>query len=80
MIKFPKVNVATSVVNRILNAADELEAKGAAPVAAERGAPNVPDPTGLGLALDADIASPQGPLAETDPEMTTDLVTGPLFP
>lgn len=80
MIKFPKVHIATSVVNRILNAQDAIATRMAAPVAEARGAPNVPDPAPLGATLDADIAAPQGPITETDPAMTQDLVTGSLFP
>jgi len=80
MIKFPQIHIATSVVNRILNAADDIESRRPVRTAAPQGAPNVPDAAPLGAALDADIATPVGPVAETDPAMTADLTTGPLFP
>ncbi len=55
-IKFPKMHVAESVVNRILNIADGIPDQGsqAATVAPQ---PAVPDSTGQGIALDAQIAS-----------------------
>lgn len=76
MINFPKLNIATSVVNRILNAADEVEAR--AP--ALQGVPPMPNAAPLGEALEAEIAGPVPPVTETDPAMTADMVTGPLFP
>lgn len=75
MINFPKLNIATSVVNRILNAADDVES-----IAQRQGAPSVPDAAPLGQALETEMAGPTPPLTETDPAMTTDMVTGPLFP
>jgi hypothetical protein len=75
MIKFPKVNIATSVVNRILNAADDIPSLMGAP-----SVPNVPDSGPLGETIDETIVAPMGPLAPTDPALTDDLVTGSLFP
>jgi len=80
MIKFPKMNIATSVVNRILNANDAIASRAEAGSGERRGAPNVPDSGPLGAGLDAAIAAPTGPLAPTDPAMVSDLTTGPLFP
>ena len=58
MIKFPKVHIATSVVNRILNIADGLEQE-APGIAAPP--PTVPDPTVEGQAIDAQLAAPISP-------------------
>ena len=57
MIKFPKVHIATSVVNRILNIADGIPDAGsqAARIAPE---PNVPDTATQSLILDETLASP----------------------
>lgn len=64
MIRFPKMHIASSVVNRILNAADELESRYPPPVAAP--APSTPgvaaDTSGQSLALDAAISAPLGEL------------------
>lgn len=76
MIKFPKVHIATSVVNRLLNAADHIEAQ----AQAVGSAPSVPDAGPLGEALNTSIAAPAGPMTETDPQLTVDLVEGALFP
>jgi len=59
MIRFPKINIATSTVNRILNVADEITAGAnlkSAPT--PRGAPNVPDTSRSGPAIDAALAAP----------------------
>lgn len=53
------MHVAESVVNRILNAADDLERAGStsrAPPSPH--APTVPDPTAEGAALDAALQTP----------------------
>lgn len=76
MINFPTLNIATSVVNRILNAANDIHAMETAP----QSPPPVPNAAPLGQALDAEMAGPVPPVTETDPAMTSDLVTGPLFP
>lgn len=75
MIRFPKVHIATSVVNRILNAHAEIESA----ASAARGAPNVPNSAPLGEALDAGIAAPQAPVGPTDPTMAEDVTTQTLF-
>lgn len=75
MIRFPKMHIATSVVNRILNAADDLEPPRAAPVPH---APAVPDPTAEGAAIDRALASPPGPVPPIDqaPGAARELLTG----
>ena len=69
------MNIATSVVNRILNAIDDLESVAHSPPSV----PSVPDAGPLGEVIDTTIAEPSGPMTQTDPMMTEDLVTGPLF-
>lgn len=60
MIKFPKVHIATSVVNRILNLRDEVAARAAL---ASRD-PQVPDPALAGDVLDAKLAQPTPDVGE----------------
>lgn len=61
MIKFPKVHIATSVVNRIMNLRDELNAPPAPKVSR---APSVPDPTLEGDALTAKLTEPTPDVGE----------------
>lgn len=72
MIKFPRVHVAESVVNRILNTRDELKAgRSPAPAPTPAPAPPVPDPTIPGAELDLELAQPPPanvPPLEQDPE------------
>lgn len=56
-IKFPKVHIATSVVNRILNVADGL-ADVASPLASVA-VPDVPDTATQSAILDENIANAQ---------------------
>lgn len=61
-IRFPKMHIAQSVVNQILNAHDEIERSIAPPVAAEpREAPDVADPTLEGAMLDTKLQQPVSP-------------------
>ena len=62
MIKFPKMHVAASVVNRIMNAKAHIDASQAASNAADR-APNVPDSVALGGDIDAELNAPQAPVS-----------------
>lgn len=62
-IKFPKVHIAQSVVNRILNVADGIEAKRAATALVDR-APNIAPPQGE--VLDAELGAPQPPVTADD--------------
>lgn len=56
MIRFPQVHIATSVVNRILELAENLpQESSGAPVSA----PLVSDGSQLGAQLDAALAAPQ---------------------
>lgn len=55
MIKFPKVHIAQSVVNRILNVRDEVDAHAAAKVSRD---PAVPDPAAAGAVIDAKLNAP----------------------
>lgn len=72
MIKFPRVHIAQSVVNRILNTRDELARSSQTPaVAAPTPPPAVPDPTLEGAELDNNLAQPPPadlpPLEATEP-------------
>lgn len=75
MIRFPQLNIATSVVNRILNAHRDI-AEPANPMPA---VPSVPDAGPLGDVLDASIAEPTPAVAPTDPTMAEDVTTQTLF-
>lgn len=55
-MRFPQIHIAESVVNRILNVADELEPVGQADINAP---PPVTDPTRQSAALDLALAQPQ---------------------
>ena len=62
-IKFPRMHIAASVVNRILNAADGLEsAAPGRPVSP----PDVPDTFLQGEQLDSALAAPIAPLPPID--------------
>lgn len=84
MIKFPRMHIATSVVNRILNAADEIERSrpqaAQEPVAAPI-APTVPDPSVEGAALDSALQTqpPAMPPLEDDPASDTANAIEPIL-
>jgi len=64
MIKFPKVHIAQSVVNRILETRDELRrtsAKSGGGAPAPVPPPAVPDPSATGAALDVATGTPAAP-------------------
>lgn len=67
MIKFPKLSVATSVVNRILNVHDEIE-RGAVQSAEPAGPPNVPDDNPLGAQLELALTRPP-PQSDAAPDV-----------
>lgn len=77
MIRFPKLHIATSVTNRILNIADEIDAAAPIPaVPAPKEPPAVPDPGPSGAQLDAQLGAPPGddlPGLETDEPATDQL-------
>lgn len=60
MIKFPRLHIATSVQNRILNVRDELEGGSRIPAAAPSPVPPpvVPDPAPVGAVLDVKANTP----------------------
>jgi hypothetical protein len=64
-IKFPSVHIAESVVNRILNLRDELGAS-RAPPPAPSAPPAVPDPSGQGALLDAELDMQPPPVTADD--------------
>ena len=66
-IRFPKIHIAASVQNRILNLADDLPA-----LVREHPAPNVPEPGALGQAIDQAVATP--PQAAPAPDDATEAV------
>lgn len=57
MIKFPKVHIATSVVNRILNIADGIPDSGSQAVRTAP-EPSVPETSAQSLMLDETLATP----------------------
>lgn len=75
MIRFPKHHIATSVVNRILNIADEVEARAPS-------MPSTPEPIQQGQALDAALAQPtpdMPPMGNPDPsQVAGDIVSDAL--
>ena len=58
MIKFPKVHIAESVTNRILNIAEDLDASQRPPEI--RTPPPLPDTISQSFALDQALATPPG--------------------
>jgi hypothetical protein len=80
MIKFPKMHIAQSVVNRILNTAEEIASNKRAQVAFSMAAPNVPDPTLEGAALDMKMAGDVPPVSPpsdpTQAAMAGEALTG----
>lgn len=64
MIKFPKLHIATSVVNRILNVHDGIEAQRA--TSTDR-APNDPMPAVESAVLEQRLNAPQPEVTADDP-------------
>lgn len=61
-IRFPKMHIASSVTNRLLNLADELEADGIASGSLVRAsAPPIADTTMQSARLDAALSTPPAP-------------------
>lgn len=58
MIKFPRMHIAQSVVNRIINIANQVP-QNSEPAPVEL-LPNIPDPTAQGAAIDQAINTPPG--------------------
>ena len=68
MIRFPKVSIASSVVNRILNVHEEVEARQAmAQPLTQPSSPNVPDTAATGEALNQQLYQPTQPVSTDDP-------------
>lgn len=59
MIRFPKIHIAESVANRLLNFADGLDVLSAP-------SPSLPEPTPAGAALDKKLSSPPGGAAPAE--------------
>lgn len=69
MIRFPKVSIATSVVNRILNVHEEIEAASVAlPSVSQASTPPVPNSQAAGATLDQSLAAPVQPVGG-EPEL-----------
>ena len=66
-LRFPRMHIAASVQNRILNVLDQLP-----PIASELPAPNVPDPSELGAQLDQAVTTP--PPAIPAPDDSTEAI------
>ena len=81
MIKFPKMHIAASVLNRVANTLEEIGPLGMgskAPVAPEmQEAPVVASTSALGLGINDKLAEPLAPVAVA-PEMETDANNGML--
>lgn len=75
MIKFPKLHIAQSVTNRILNVADELD-DGEAQEATSIVPPSLPDRDTAGDAIDVALATPP-PEVSAPPELAMQDVLGP---
>jgi hypothetical protein len=58
MIPFPKVHIAQSVINRIMNTLEET-----GPLSMPVEQPAIPDPTAEGMAIEAQAATPPAPVA-----------------
>lgn len=69
MIKFPKMHIADSVLNRIKNELD-----GISPLNVPMPIPAVPDPTQQGLDIDAAVATPAAPTEALTPEETEGMI------
>ena len=70
MIRFPKMHIAASVVNRIINIRDELNSGRVTipiPVPAEAREPEVPDPETLGIGIDEAIGTTPTELPGAEP-------------
>lgn len=80
MIAFPKLHIATSVLNRIMNTLDDK----ASPLNIMP-APVIPDSTMLGLQIDEQASAPLEPVQELAPEapetpaLEQSLLGGSLF-
>lgn len=75
MIKFPKLHIAQSVTNRILNVAHDIEARTASlqPPTVPSTPPPVPDPGPIGDAVAGALAQPTAPVA-ADPALAQAVV------
>lgn len=72
MIKFPRVHIATSVVNRILAIAEGMDSL------PSTGIPSTPEPLAEGDALDKALNTPPPP-ASADAETTKEIVLADLL-
>lgn len=79
MIKFPRLHIAQSVTNRILNVAHDIESRSAtiAP-STPSPTPPVPDPGPMGAQVDAALSTPTAPVA-ADPAMAEAAVVDTLL-
>lgn len=79
MIKFPRLHIAQSVTNRILNVARDVESSGLGSKASTPSpTPPVPDPGPMGAQVDAALAVPTSPVA-ADPAMAEAAVVDTLL-
>jgi hypothetical protein len=73
-IRFPLMHIAESVINRIWNVADEIEAREPSQASGkiDRGAPPpepmAPDPSVQGAMLDEQLATPAGAMPPAEPQ------------
>lgn len=60
MIRFPKMHIAKSVVNQILNVADEISPPASIDI------PSIPEGSAMGTELDAKLSTPTPDVAAPD--------------
>lgn len=79
MIKFPRLHIAQSVTNRILNVARDVESSGLGSMASTPSpTPPVPDPEPMGAQVEAALSQPTAPVA-ADPTMVEAAVVDTLL-
>ena len=76
MIRFPKVHIAASVVNRILNVRDAIDARPAA--RAPSSEPRVPDPTLEGAVIDEKLTEPTPDVGEASADGSNSVAANTL--
>lgn len=79
-VRFPKLHIATSVVNRIMNIHDELESKEKAPSAVPLPSPMPVDPTLEGTMLNAALLEPNPSVDAPDQSTADQIALAGLLP
>ncbi len=74
MIQFPRMHIAESALNRLMNALDEQQPQG---IQSPMTPPMAPDPTALGVMIEEQVEQPV-PDASVSPEMQESTNAGML--